>query len=386
MTPGALAYRPGALRGAPTPWTALICGVALAACGGGESDRADKAEASGQVLRVEGSDTMLYLSREWATAYESAHMEVDVRVEGGGSGRGIAALLNGDADLANASRPMREREKFLLMQGRSKTAREFPVALDALAVFVNRDNPVQSLTIDQLRRIYVGELTNWREVGGPDLAITVYNRDEASGTYAYFQDHVLDGAAYTDQAEVIPETAKIIEAVKDQKGGIGYGGIAYVEEAHGTVHGVDVASAEDGVPIAPTMENAVHGLYPLARLLYVYSAGTPTALQEDFLDFVRSARGQKIIEEVGYYPLPDRLPEALAGRGGEEPAEDGADEDEAAAGSAGAAGDAPEGVAPTEESAPGAAQRTGTAEAEAAPAPSEPAATTASAEAATGAE
>lgn len=286
---------------------ALAAMIAAPAAGCSSGEDRGTAETAGRTLRIAGSDTMRILAERWGEAFSETSPGVEVSVEGGGSGRGIAALLNGATDLANASRPMREREKVLLIQGQSKTAREVPVALDALAVFVHPDNPVRALSIAQLRGIYTGEITRWDEVGGTDRAIEVYNRDEASGTYAYFQDHVLEGASYTESARVIAETATIIEAVEGDPGGIGYGGIAYVEKG---VNALAVSAADGGEPVPPTPEAAVSGRYPLSRILYVYGAGPPGDLVGAYLDFVRSEAGERIVEEVGYYPLPEALPDA----------------------------------------------------------------------------
>jgi phosphate transport system substrate-binding protein len=221
------------------------------------------------------------------------HPGSTLEVSGGGSGTGIAALLNGTTDIANASRPISERER-----GQMADAVETRVALDALAVYVHQDNPIQSLTMAQLGDIFRGRITNWSAVGGPDRPIVLYSRENNSGTYAYFKEHVLDGDDFAVTAQTLPGTAAVINALARDPNGIGYGGIGYATGVR------TLPIATDGAPVEPTMANATGGTYPLARFLFMVTRGQPTGAARDFIDWVRSPQGQGLVEDVGFYPLP----------------------------------------------------------------------------------
>lgn len=285
----------------------LLCAVALACSGRHDREESASAEADGErggagnSLTIKGSDTMVILAQRWAEAFMRENPGTTVQVSGGGSGTGIAALINGTTDLANASRPMKDREREQVQEARGKEAHETRVALDALAVYVHAGNPVESLDLEQLRKIYRGEITNWSEVGGPDRAIVLYGRENNSGTYAYFKEHVLDDMDFAPQTQTLPGTAAVINAVSQDQGGIGYGGIAYAEGIRATK-----LKNDEGQVVEPTMENATSGRYPLSRYLNIYSAGEPTGVAARYLEFVLSEQGQGIIEGVGYYPLPTR--------------------------------------------------------------------------------
>ncbi|NOY90072.1 MAG: phosphate ABC transporter substrate-binding protein [Deltaproteobacteria bacterium] len=290
-------------------FTSLLLSVAAGACSGGHG-RGDEPSAEtttegasptpqSTTLTIKGSDTMVILAQRWAEAFMAANPGTTLQVSGGGSGTGIAALINGTVDLADASRPMKDREKTQIRERRNGEAHEIPVALDALAVYVHDDNPVHSLTIPQLKQIFRGEVTNWNQVGGSDAAIVLYGRENNSGTYAYFKEHVLDDLDFAQEAQSLPGTAAVINAVSHDPGGVGYGGIAYAQG----VHTVSVA-AEGGQPIEPNMQNALDGSYPLSRFLYVYSVGQPSGLAQRYVEFMLSSAGQALVENVGYYPLP----------------------------------------------------------------------------------
>jgi phosphate transport system substrate-binding protein len=279
--------------------------VTLSACtsrkpaeGGSDAPSATEAHGS-STLTIKGSDTMVILAQKWAQAFMDANAGKVVQVSGGGSGTGVAALINGTADLANASRSIKDKEQKQLLKRRGVEAVEFRVALDSLAVYVPAANQIETLTIPQLKKIIRGQTTHWKEVGGQDMPIVIYSRENNSGTYAYFKEHVLDNEDFAATAQTLPGTAAVINAVSKDKGGIGYGGIAYAEG----VRTVKVA-AEGAEPVEPTMENATSGKYPLSRFLHIYSAGDPVGVAKEYIDFVLSDAGQKVVEGVGYYPLP----------------------------------------------------------------------------------
>ncbi|MBK8171263.1 MAG: phosphate ABC transporter substrate-binding protein [Sandaracinaceae bacterium] len=285
----------------------------MACSGGHRNDQAPAPSASGEspsapaapsrMLTLKDSDTMVILAQRFAEAYMRTHPGTTIQVSGGGSGVGIAALLNGTTDIANSSRPMKDEEKARLRETRHQEVAETRVALDALAVYVHSANPVQQLTLEQLSQIYTGRVSNWRDVGGPDMPIVLYSRENNSGTYAFFKEHVLRTADFAANAQTLPGTAAVINAVSRDRGGIGYGGIAYGE---GIRH-VKLAGA-DGQAIEPSLENATSGRYPLSRFLLMYTAGNPSALAADFLRWVGGVDAQRLVEVVGYYPLPGVLP------------------------------------------------------------------------------
>lgn len=257
-----------------------------------------KPEASGQggALVIRGSDTMVNLSGAWAEAFMQANPGVRVSVIGGGSATGFAALIDGSADLANASRPIKDSESTSLA-AKGKPAVEHVVAIDAVTMIVHPSNPVRSLTMDQLADIFTGRVTNWKDVGGPDLPVTVYSRETSSGTYAFVKEHVMKNADYTASARLMPSTESILQAVAQDKGGIGYIGTGYLTDAAAAL---SVAGAEGSDPVRPTVEAAASGLYPLARPLFVYSAGEPSQLAQAFIDFTTSEAGRRITTEMGF--------------------------------------------------------------------------------------
>lgn len=272
--------------------------VSLAACSGGNRDRGQGAEGAGGRVSVKGSDTMVVLSQRWAEGYMQSHPGSTIQVSGGGSGTGIASLLNGTTDIANASRPISDRERQQLST-EGAPATDTRVALDALAVYVHADNPIPALSVAQLSEIFRGRVTNWSAVGGPDRPIVLYSRENNSGTYEYFKEHVLDGADFAPNAQTLPGTAAVINAVARDPGGIGYGGIGY-----GTGVRTLPIAGEDGTLIEPTMENATSGRYPLARYLFMVTRGEPQGTARELIDWILSPPGQALVSEVGFYPLP----------------------------------------------------------------------------------
>ncbi len=287
-----------------------LCVLALAGCSGSrrEEGGGERGSAGGrQTLTIKGSDTMVILAQRWSQGFMNQNTGIAVQVSGGGSGTGLAALINGTTDIANSSRPIKASEKAQVRQARGADAHETAVALDALAVYVERSNPVQSLTLTQLKGIFRGQITKWSEVGGPDRPIVLYSRENNSGTYAYFKEHVLEDDDFAPTAQTLPGTAAVINAVSRDPNGIGYGGIAYAEG----VRLVPVAR-EGEQPVAPSMENATSGKYPLSRYLYVYTAGEPSGVAAQYVQYVLSSAGQDVVEGVGYYPLPRRPAEGEA--------------------------------------------------------------------------
>ncbi|HYR87087.1 MAG TPA: phosphate ABC transporter substrate-binding protein [Terriglobia bacterium] len=255
-----------------------------------------------EAITVKGSDTMVPLGQRWAEIYMKEHPSITIQVTGGGSGTGIAALINGTTQICESSRPMKPEEKNSVKEQRKADVSEIPVALDALAVYLNNQNPIERLTMEQVAKIFKGEITNWKDVGGKDTAVVLYGRENNSGTYVFFKEHVLENKDFAEKYQPLPGTAAVINAVTKDAAGIGYGGIGYAKD----VKTISIAKTANAEPIAPKMENVLNNSYPLSRQLFWYLAGPPSGEIKNFVDWVLSPAGQKIVNEVGYYPLkPD---------------------------------------------------------------------------------
>ena len=228
--------------------------------------------------------------------------DIVIQVSGGGSGTGIAALLNGTTDICEASRDMKDKEYKQAAEKGMKIYR-VSVALDGIAVFLNEKNPVNELSFAQLKGIYTGAITNWKEVGGPDARIILYGRENNSGTYAFFKEHVLSEEDYSDYTQTLPGTAAVVNAVSKDVNGIGYGGIAWAT-------GVKYASVrrdDDSPAIAPLTDNITNGTYPISRQLYWFFDGAPKGEIKKLVNWALSQKGQEIAEKIDYVPLPVEL-------------------------------------------------------------------------------
>ena len=242
---------------------------------------------------------MVILGQRFAEEYMKANPGVVVQVNGGGSGTGIAALINGTVDLAQSSRPMKPKEREDAEKNRGSQLVETPVALDALAVFVHANNPVKELSLEQIASIYTGKTTNWNQLGGPDAPIVIYGRENNSGTYEYFREHVLQDADFGPRVQTLSGTAAVINAVGRDANGIGYGGIAYSSDVATVAVKKDPASPA----VAPVEENVANGTYPISRHLYFYSFANARPELQQFIEWAASPAGQAVVENVGYYPL-----------------------------------------------------------------------------------
>jgi len=252
-----------------------------------------------ETITVKGSDTMVILAQRWAEAYMQQHSGVIVQVTGGGSGTGISALINGTTDICNASRPMKPSEKEKLKQRYNTLGVEIKTAKDGLSIYVNESNPIQELSLAQLKNIYTGAITNWQELGGSNQRIILYGRDNSSGTYVYFRDNVLKGNDYSSTMQSLPGTAAIVNAVAKDKFGIGYGGAAYGKG----IREVKIRKDDASPAYAPTEENVKSGNYPISRYLYMYVKSRPTGALKEYIDWILSPEGQQIVSKVGYYPV-----------------------------------------------------------------------------------
>lgn len=251
-----------------------------------------------QAQKIKGSDTCLPLVQKEAEAYGKKNPAMRLSVTGGGSGVGIAALMDGSAQLAMSSRKMKMDEK-LKLQDAGKSYKEVVFAQDALAVIVHPKNSVSQLTRQQLEDIYTGKITNWKQVGGSDMKIIVYSRETSSGTYEFFKEHVMKNKNYANTALNMPATGAIVQSVSQTPGAIGYVGLAYLE---GDVKALSV-SYDGKTFVKPTIENAINKSYPVTRPLFFYYQPSVEKQIKPFIDFVLSAEGQGIVKQVGYVPL-----------------------------------------------------------------------------------
>jgi phosphate transport system substrate-binding protein len=249
-------------------------------------------------ITVKGSDTMVILAQKWAELYMKNNPTTSIQVTGGGSGVGITALINGTTDICNASRPMKQSEIEKLKARYNTLGVEIPCAKDGVTLFLNEANKVNELTLKQLSDIYTGKVRNWKELGGNDAEIRLYGRENSSGTYTYFHDEVVK-ADYASSVQSLPGTAAVVNAVKKDVNGIGYGGAAY---AVGVKHAL-VKKDAGSQAFAPTPETIAKNEYPITRYLYMYLRNRPTGEIKKYIDWILSPEGQNIVTEVGYFPV-----------------------------------------------------------------------------------
>lgn len=256
-------------------------------------------------IENKGSDTMVNLALAWAEAYQKEHPEVRLSVTGGGSGTGLAALINGTVDIANASRAIKDEEK-KQAEANGIEPVEFTVARDAIAVIVNQANPIGELTLPQLSAIYSGQITNWRDVGGEDRPIVLLSRETNSGTHVYFLEHVLrlgqkeNKTLFSPDTLLMPSSEGISAEARQNPNAIGYDGLGYVTPDLKTIA---VAKEEGGAYVLPTIATVNDKSYPIARDLYMYTRGQPTGAVKDYLDWLSGAEAQKIVAELGFVPV-----------------------------------------------------------------------------------
>jgi phosphate transport system substrate-binding protein len=249
--------------------------------------------------KIKGSDTVLPLAQKEAETYMKTNKMAKLTVTGGGSGVGFAALVDNTTDIAMASRKIKMDEKIKL-QDAGRAYKETIIAYDALSVIVNNDNKVSQLTREQLEGIFTGKIKNWKEVGGDDMPMVVYSRESSSGTFEFFKEHVLNKKNYASSVLSMPATGAIVQSVSQTKGAIGYIGLAYMDKQ---VKALKVSYDAGKTYIAPSMATAKDKTYPIVRPLYYYYLNSVEKAVKPFVDYVLSAEGQKIVEEVGYVPL-----------------------------------------------------------------------------------
>jgi len=276
----------------------LVSGI-FSGCGapGAESHKGNG------VIQVRGSDSEVNLVQRMAEEYMDDNPGLQIAVTGGGSGTGIAALIDGTIDIANSSRPMKEEE---VEEARANNIEPVPVrfAVDALAVIVNESNPLDELSVEEIGAIFRGDIIRWSELGGEDKEISLYGRQSNSGTYVFFMEEVLQGD-YSTAMRNMGGNADIVEAISTDVEGIGYVAFGYALEGDGVRRGLKVLnvseSGEAASPLEP--ENIIAGTYPISRPLYQYLNGQPEGVIRDFIQFELSERGEEIVSMEGFYPL-----------------------------------------------------------------------------------
>jgi phosphate transport system substrate-binding protein len=249
-------------------------------------------------ITVKGSDTLVILAQRWAEVYMKSHPEVVIQVTGGGSGTGISALINGSTDICDASRPMKQSEIDKLKERYGSLGVEIRCAKDGITVYLNEANPVKELNLKQLSGIYTGKIKNWKEVGGANAEIKLYGRENSSGTYVFFQENVVKGD-YATSCQTLPGTAAVVNAVKNDKYGIGYGGAAYSKGIKQCL----VKKDDKSQAYAPSAETIKNGTYPISRYLYMYLRNRPTGEIKNYIDWILGPEGQKLVVEEGYFPV-----------------------------------------------------------------------------------
>ena len=289
---------------------AIIIFVLLfsAACGPASSTEGAGSNSSANYIENKGSDTIVNLALAWAEKYQAEHPEVRISVTGGGSGTGIASLINKTVDIANASRQIKDEE---VAEAKSNGVEpvEHIIARDAIAVIVNPENPVSQLTLKQISDIYSGKITNWSEVGGEDRPIVRLSRETNSGTHVYFLETVLrlgnkdDKTLFSMDTLLLPSSEGIVAEVRQNPNALGYDGLGYVPK---DLKMIAIAKEAGGAYVLPSIATVNDKSYPIARDLYMYTNGEPTGVVKTYLDWILSSEAQQIVADLGFVPVsPD---------------------------------------------------------------------------------
>lgn len=280
----------------------LLSSFLLTSCG--SPNNSSTSDSSAQYIENKGSDTIVNLALAWAETYQAEHPDVRISVTGGGSGTGIAALINDTVDLANASRQIKAEE---IEEAKAKGVEpvEHIIARDAIAVIVNAENPVSELTLQQISDIYSGEITNWSEVGGEDRPIVKLSRETNSGTHVYFLETVLrlgskeDKTLFSMDTLLLPSSEGIVSEVRQNPNAIGYDGLGYVPD---DLKMIAIAKEAGGEYVLPSIETVNDKTYAIARDLYMYTNGEPTGIVKEYLDWILSEEAQQIVADLGFVP------------------------------------------------------------------------------------
>lgn len=281
----------------------LVVAILSVSCSSSASQSAPETTA---YIENKGSDTIVNLALAWAEYYQEGHPEVSISVTGGGSGTGIAALMNGTVDIANASRQIKA-EEIAEAQSNGIDPIEHIIARDAIAVIVNPQNPVEKLTLAQISDIYSGKVSNWSQVGGDDRPIVRLSRETNSGTHVYFLETVLrlgqkeSKTLFSRDTLLLPSSEGIIAEVRQNPNAIGYDGLGYVPH---DLKMIAIAEQTGGGYVLPSVETVNNATYPIARDLYMYTAGEPTGLVQIYLEWIMTSdEAQNIVRELGFVPI-----------------------------------------------------------------------------------
>ena len=283
----------------------VITVITLCACSSVPHQSSGRLQAEKDTLTNKGSDTIVNLALAWAEAYHEVRPDINISVTGGGSGTGIAAMINNTVDIANASRRMKNKE-IANAKENGITPVEFVIASDGIAVIVNPNNPVDRLTLQQVSDIFSGNINNWTEVGGEDRPIVRLSREVNSGTHVYFLEAVVrmgdkkDDTLFSTSTLLLPSSEGITAEIAQNRNAIGYDGLGYVTDA---VKTIALAPDDTGPYVSPTIETVMDTSYPVSRSLYMYTPGEPHGETKDYLDWIFGPDAQAIVKDLGFVPL-----------------------------------------------------------------------------------
>lgn len=258
-----------------------------------------------QTIQNKGSDTIVNLALAWSETYSQIYPDVQIAVTGGGSGTGIAALINNTVDIANASRAMK-REEIEQAQANGLDPIEFVIAGDAIAIVTHPENPIDRVTIPQLSAIFTGKIQNWKELGGEDRPIVTLSRETNSGTHVYFLERIVrenrkdSHLIFSPDTLLMSSSEGISNEIRRNRNAIGYDGLGYVTDDQKVLA---VAESGEGPYVLPSVETVQNGTYPIARPLFMYTAGEPVGAVRDYLEWVMSDEAQQIVVKLGFVPL-----------------------------------------------------------------------------------
>ncbi len=277
----------------------ILLSVLLCGCDNAADAPPNTVKAPTRYLTIKGSDTMVHLVSTWAEEFMNIYPGAEISVTGGGSGTGIAALINKTTDICAASREIKKNE-IELAQNNGVEPVEIAVARDAIVVVVHPDNPIDTLTIEQLGSFFSGEYESWSRVGGPEQPVLVLSRESSSGTFQFFQERVLNKKDYSYRARLMPGTSAVVQSVISDEWSVGYVGLGYALEIGNEVKMLQVKTDSGSQPVIPSEDTVKNGDYPISRPLLLYIDGPAQGLVKDFVDFCLSKKGQQIVRETGY--------------------------------------------------------------------------------------
>src|SRR5574339_362544 len=284
---------------------AIVIFASSASCTPASSSEGAASDSAARYIENKGSDTIVNLALAWAERYQAEHPDVRISVTGGGSGTGIASLINGTVDIANASRQIKP-EEVAEAKANGVDSMEHVIARDAIAVIVHPQNPVDRLTLKQISDIYSGKINNWQEVGGEDRPIVRLSRETNSGTHVYFLETVLrmgnskDKTLFSTDTLLLPSSEGNIAEVRQNPNAIGYDGLGYVPD---DLKMIAIAKEAGGEYVLPAIETVNDKTYPIARDLYMYTNGEPTGTVKQYLDWILSPEAQQIVADLGFVPV-----------------------------------------------------------------------------------